>query len=141
MIFVLLIFAFLLEPFFDSCQDLLETEISFKKSIFSKLNPEFWCKPISAHAVKLTKGTGYRFDGWHGAKSCQIISFAVVICLLVVFKIELIERLHAFVAQFHIVLQILFFLAVLACYGLIRNKSFSLFYEKILTRKDVSRNT
>jgi hypothetical protein len=67
---------FALAAFFNSVMDRLETEISFNDSVFSKLNKDWWCKPISAHKVKFLPLTKYRPDGWHISKSLMIFCLA-----------------------------------------------------------------
>jgi hypothetical protein len=67
------ILLFALAGILDALSDTIETEISFNASRLKHLNPKFWCKPISAHAVKTIPGTKYRPDAWHLAKSISII--------------------------------------------------------------------
>ena len=57
---------------FNSIMDKTETIISFNSSVFKKLNPNFWCKPLSAN-TPLLKFTHYRIDAWHLSKSLMVI--------------------------------------------------------------------
>jgi len=67
-----------LAAFFNAVMDKTETVISFYSSRFKKLNPKFWCKPISANK-DFAPYTKYRVDAWHLSKSLMIICLCVAI--------------------------------------------------------------
>jgi len=62
--------------FLNAVMDLLENE-NFSSSKFSKLNPRFWYKRESWKYAK--KIFGWKFDGWHIAKSLMIFCICAMI--------------------------------------------------------------
>lgn len=72
-IIVNIIFLFL-AVIFNDVMDKTETLISFNASIFSKFNPNFWCKAVSAQRPFIPY-TKYRVDAWHLSKSAMICCF------------------------------------------------------------------
>lgn len=66
-----------LAAIFNACMDSWENE-NFFESIFKHWDQKFWYKRESwKYAQKIL---GYRFDGWHIAKSLMIICFAIAFC-------------------------------------------------------------
>ena len=63
----------------NAVMDRIENSIQFNQSVFNRLNPEFWCKTISAHSVKFIPFTKYRLDAWHLFKSLMIIFIVLAI--------------------------------------------------------------
>jgi len=63
----------------NAFMDKIENSIQFNNSIFRNLNPEFWCKTISAHSTKFIPFTKYRPDAWHLSKSLMVILFCTAI--------------------------------------------------------------
>lgn len=88
--------------FFNAVMDLVENE-NFFKSIFKKLNQNFWYKRESWKYAK--KIFGWKFDSWHISKS-------IIICLVL---IPLSNNIYEYVY-----------------YGVLWNATFNLFYKKIL---------
>lgn len=74
-------FLVILAAIFNAVMDRLETEISFNASVFRNLNPEYWCKPKSAHKVKFLPFTRYRPDAWHISKSAMIFCWVGAVVL------------------------------------------------------------
>jgi hypothetical protein len=103
----------ILAAMFNAVMDSVEYETAFEKSIFSSLNPKWWCKSISWEYVKFLPLTKYRPDAWHLAKS----SMVVCVVLAVVFSIDTVYKLPQFVLL-----------------GLIWNMSFNLFYNHIFRK-------
>lgn len=97
----------------NALMDSVEYETAFEKSIFSKLNPKWWCKSISWEYVKFLPLTKYRPDAWHLAKS----SMVVFIVLAIVVAAPVSHPLPHFVLL-----------------GLIWNMSFNLFYNHIFRK-------
>lgn len=102
-----------LAAMFNALMDSVEYETAFEKSIFSKLNPKWWCKSISWEYVKFLPLTKYRPDAWHLAKS----SMVVCIVLALVFSVEVSSKLPHFVIL-----------------GILWNLSFNLFYNHIFRK-------
>ncbi len=98
---------------FNALMDSVEYETAFEKSIFSKLNPKWWCKSISWEYVKFLPFTKYRPDAWHLAKS----SMVVCIVLALVFSVPVSAKLPYFIIL-----------------GLAWNISFNLFYNHIFRK-------
>jgi hypothetical protein len=68
----------LLAVFFNAVMDAVENE-NIGESIFKNLPNQFWYKRESwKYAPRLG---GYRFDAWHIAKSCMVLSFVFAILL------------------------------------------------------------
>lgn len=103
----------ILAAMFNAVMDSVEYETAFEKSIFSKLNPKWWCKSISWEYVKFLPLTKYRPDAWHLAKS----SMVVFIVLAVVVAAPVSHPVPHFVLL-----------------GLIWNMSFNLFYNHIFRK-------
>ena len=97
----------------NALMDSVEYETAFEKSIFSKLNPKWWCKSISWEYVKFLPFTKYRPDAWHLAKS----SMVVFIVLAVVMTDTQPTKLPYFVVM-----------------GLVWNISFNVFYNHIFRK-------
>lgn len=95
----------------NALMDTIGDHVHFNASIFSNWKKEFWSKEISWQYAK--KVFGWKYDGWHVAKSIMIICLVVAI---VVFKPYYQWWVH--------------FISI----GLIWNGSFNLFY-KIFNKK------
>lgn len=139
MISVLLI---LLEGMFNAVMDSVEYPAVFNKSIFKKYNPLFWSKVDSANNAFL-HGTRFRIDAWHIAKFfaifCVAMNFIGILLWPQITLYPLSENwiyiFKYFIEQSHWLLQILYFLILVGFYGLIRNTSFNVFYNKLLKSK------
>lgn len=103
----------MLAAMFNALMDSVEYETAFEKSIFSNLNPKWWCKSISWEYVKFLPLTKYRPDAWHLAKSLMV----VFIVLAIVVAVPVSHPLPHFVLL-----------------GLIWNMSFNLFYNHIFRK-------
>lgn len=113
MISALLLFV---ASFFNAVMDATENSPNFHESIFKKLPVQFWLKEQSwKYAPKLF---GYKFDCWHIAKSCMILSFVFAIML---FHLPLIKWQD--------------WATYIAVAGVIWNGGFWLFYHKLFRVK------
>jgi hypothetical protein len=95
---------------FNAVMDSVENE-HVTQTIFKDLNPKFWYKRTSWAYAKKT--FGYKWDGWHMAKSLMIIS----LCLAVV----------TYHGMFNLWADFVIF-------GLIWNGTFNLFYNHIFKK-------
>lgn len=105
----------------SALMDKTETVISFNSSVFRKLDKGFWCKPVSADQRQLLKGTKYRADAWHLAKSCMVI----LVGLAVIFY-------HPVITWF--TWTLLNRMADLVLLGMAWNIPFNLFYNHVFKR-------
>lgn len=104
---IFLLFA----AFFKAVADTLQHH--YDKSVFWKLNKNFWNPVVSAEHVKFLPWTKYRPDAWHLANTGMIVSF---ILFAVLYK-PLIGW---------------FFAVILG--GIVFNLVFNLFYNKVLLK-------
>ena len=93
----------------SALMDKAENSIQFQKSVFRKFKPDFWCKTISAHAIKFIPFTKYRPDAWHLAKSAMIIFW----CLASIFY-------HSFIPVIDFIVM-----------GVVYNATFNIFYNRL----------
>jgi hypothetical protein len=66
----------ILAAFLNAVMDLLENE-NFSSSVFKHLNPRWWYKRESWKYAK--KILGWKYDGWHVAKSLMIFCICTMI--------------------------------------------------------------
>jgi len=112
----------------NAFMDKIENSIQFNNSIFRNLNPEFWCKTISAHSTKFIPFTKYRPDAWHIAKSWMIVFFISSIP----FYSPFIENfLQPFTNDSVIVGKTVFIILG----GVLYNLTFNLFYNNVFKSK------
>lgn len=95
----------------NAIMDRVENLTSFQRSIFSTLNPKWWCKEVSWEYVGFLPYTKYRPDAWHLSKSLMII----FLCSSV---ISYTPAVNGFIS--------------LLLFGLLWNLTFNLFYNKLL---------
>jgi hypothetical protein len=101
----------MLAAVFNAAMDSTEVLSKFDKSIFGKLNRNFFCKEISLD--KAIKIGSYKADFWHLCKSSMIVS----LCAAIVFYEPYIKWIDFLFA------------------GYLWNITFSLFYDIIFKRK------
>ena len=63
----------------NAAMDRLENEVAFNRSIFRKLNRDFWLKSESWDNAK--RIFGWKADAWHIAKSTAAILISIAISL------------------------------------------------------------
>lgn len=110
---------FILAAAFNAVMDALENE-NFHESIFKKWNRFFWYKRESWFVAKTI--WGYKFDGWHLAKSAMVVSLVLSVIHFPGF--------HSSGWQY--VFDVLFLLLI---YGILWNVIFWLFYHKLFKIK------
>jgi hypothetical protein len=118
------ILLFAIAGILNAFADTIETEISFRASIFKKLNPKFWCKAVSANHVPFIPFTKYRPDAWHIAKSLWIISLAGAAVSSMYFPIFTFLNSDSWNAFISLVIL-----------GIAWNVPFSLFYNRVFSKK------
>ena len=67
-----------LAAFFNAVMDILENE-NFSSSVFKHLNPQWWYKRESWKYAK--KFLGWKYDGWHVAKSIMVFCLMAAIAV------------------------------------------------------------
>ncbi len=124
-----------LEGMFNAVMDCVCDEPAFNKSKFKDLNPKFWRKDISAKYAKNFPGTTAKMDAWHGAKFLQLLSFGSLFIVALFWPQISIWPLDInwvyLVAWFPWWGQLISFLILLCLYGLFRNFSFNLHFNKL----------
>lgn len=114
MMVLLISLLFGLSAMLNAVMDKLETEISFKASVFSGLDPDFWCKPVSAHRADFLPWTTYRLDAWHLCKSIMVVLIACCVWMAGLIELPFDGLVRFFV--------------VLGWAGIVWNGSFNFFY-------------
>jgi hypothetical protein len=97
----------------NALMDSVEYETAFNRSIFSSLNPKWWCKTVSWQYINFIPFTKYRLDAWHLFKSLMIIA-----------------QISAIVSYKPIVNELI----DIILFGLIWNMVFNLFYNHIFRK-------
>lgn len=118
-VFLSLLF-FLLAAACNACMDKLS--FHFHKSVFNKLNPNFWDPSVSWKYAKFVPFTKYKIDAWHLFKSSMIVF--ICISIMIAFKGGV------YVDNSFVYNKIVLFLTM----GLLWNGSFNLFFNKILSK-------
>lgn len=118
-VFLSLLF-FLLAAACNACMDKLS--FHFHKSVFNKLNPNFWDPSVSWKYAKFVPFTKYKIDAWHLFKSAMIVF--ICISIMIAFKGGV------YVDNSFVYNKIVLFLTM----GLLWNGSFNLFFNKILSK-------
>jgi hypothetical protein len=119
MILSLTILFFILAAICNACMDKLAWH--FHKSVFNKLDPNFWNPNVSWRTAKIIPFTKYKLDAWHLFKSAMIIFICIAWAI-------------AFCYGKSSINNFCFVLALIAFAGLIWNITFNLFFNKILSR-------
>lgn len=118
-----------LAPIFNAIMDITESEAYFT-SVFPKDTTKkgifFWYKRLSWNNPRIKKVFGYKFDGWHIAKSIMIILIVVSTTLQIYFEGQWIQW-FSFVW--------LNLLTEFCIKGLMWNTIFTLFYHKLFRSK------
>jgi hypothetical protein len=135
-------FLIILEGFFNAVMDSVETLISFAKSIFKNKNPLYWSKVDSANHHGFVKGTKFRNDAWHDAKFFSICCVAFNLVGMVFFTevflwpipVQWLQILIHLISELHWALQVIIFFILVGMYGLLRNGSFNLFFNKVFNK-------
>jgi hypothetical protein len=103
----------------NACMDKLS--FHFHKSVFNKLNPNFWDPSVSWKYAKFVPFTKYKIDAWHLFKSAMIVF--ICISIMIAFKGGV------YVDNSFVYNKIVLFLTM----GLLWNGAFNLFFNKILS--------
>lgn len=108
----LLILAAVCNAFMDN------TAHHWYKSVFRKLNPDFWNPNVSCNTAYIVPLTGWKFDLWHICKSLMII----LICASIVLYVPIFAIGDVFA-------ETVIDFVILGCFW---NLTFNLFYNHIL---------
>lgn len=120
MIFLIIsLVLFATAAFFNAVMDTLQ--FHFHRSVFTRLNPEFWNPSKSWRTAYVLPGTNYKVDAWHLAKSLMIIFMAVSAIILI--------------GVDYTNIPIWAYGGLLIVYGFAWNLTFNIFYNHLLLYK------
>ena len=115
----IIVLLFVLAAICNACMDKLS--FHYHKSIFNKLNPNFWNPAVSWRTAKIIPFTKYKLDAWHLFKSAWVVFVSIALATAFVYS-------KNNTCNSWLLISIVIFL------GIIWNTTFNLFFNRILSR-------